>query len=559
MTNKQKYIVTAALPYTNSPIHIGHLAGAYLPADIYVRYLKQQNKEVVFVCGSDEHGAAITMQAYKENKTPQEIVDFYHQLIKKTFEDFGINFDIYHRTSSELHHQTAKDFFEVLNKKGVFEQKTTLQLYDQQAEQFLADRYVKGTCPNCSNPNAYGDQCEKCGKDLSPEQLINPVSTITNTAPVFKETTHFYFPLDKFQEKLENYIQKHPQWKKNVLAYCNSWLKQGLQPRAITRDLNWGVKVHLNPQTEKVLYVWFDAPIGYISATKQWAIDNQKNWQDYWQNPDTQLIHFVGKDNIVFHTLIFPAMLMAHGKFVLPAQVPANEFLNLEAQKISGSRKWAVWLHEYLQDFPQQQDALRYVLISILPETADSNFSWEDFQTRINSELVATLGNFVNRALILTQKNFDNKVPDYYNPTSLDTETLNSILPLVNKTNQHLENFEFKLAMQTVMDLARLGNKYLADTEPWKLIKINRNQAGTVLANALQIVNALSRLLAPLLPTTAAALTQMLNLDPAMPYTKLKSLPANHLLGTPQILFTKIEDDSIKAQIEKLKNNLPQN
>lgn len=552
----KKYTITAALPYANGPLHIGHIAGAYLPADIYVRYLKSKGHDVAFICGSDEHGAAITLRAKKERKTPQEIVDENHTLIEKAFVDFGINFSIYHRTSSKIHHETAAEFFIDLHQKGAFTQETSAQFYDEEQQQFLADRYIVGTCPKCGFDGAYGDQCEKCGSTLSPTDLINPTSAISGNTPVLKETTHWYLPMDRHEAWLKEWLdkgildgkQQHDplKWKKNVMGQCKSWIDNGLQPRSITRDLDWGVKVPVKGGEGKVLYVWFDAPIGYISATKQWATDNNKNWEDYWKNPATELVHFIGKDNIVFHAIIFPIILKLHGEFNLPTNVPANEFLNLEGNKISTSRNWAVWLHEYLADFPDKQDELRYVLTSIAPETKDSEFTWADYQARVNNELVAILGNFVNRTVVLTHKYFDGKVPELNTVSVEEQKVLEQITVISNNVAQLIEQFKFRDAQTEAMTLARLGNKFLADTEPWKLIKTDEAKVKTILHIALQICNALSVVFTPFLPKTATKLAQFLNISLD------EKLVAGHQINQPELLFQKIEDEEIEKQIEKL-------
>ncbi len=553
MNNKKRYTITAALPYANGPLHLGHIAGCYLPADIYSRYLKAKGNDVAFVCGSDEHGAAITLRAKKENTTPQHIVDTNHQIIKKAFEDFGIEFDIYHRTSSALHHETASNFFKDLNNKGSFIQETSEQFYDEEHQQFLADRYVTGTCPKCDYDNAYGDQCEKCGSSLSPTDLINPKSTLSGKTPVLKETSHWYLPMNKHEGWLKTWIetgdldgkkQHNPdEWRKQVIGQCKSWIENGLQPRSITRDLDWGVQVPIDGAEGKVLYVWFDAPIGYISATKQWAADNGKNWEDYWKNEETELVHFIGKDNIVFHCIIFPIILKEHGDYILPTNVPANEFLNLEGDKISTSRNWAVWLHEYLEDFPGKEDELRYVLTSIAPETKDSEFTWKDYQARINNELVAIFGNFVNRTVVLTHKYYEGKVPELGNTTDEDQEVLASIETTLQNVDDLLSKFKFRDAQNEAMNLARIGNKYLADTEPWKLIKEDEDRVKTILYIALKLSEALSLVFLPFLPNTCAKLESMLG----------GSIVENHQINQAELLFQKIEDDAIDAQIEKLK------
>ncbi len=548
-----KYLITAALPYANGPIHIGHLAGCYLPANIYTRYLRLQNRDIKFICGSDEHGVAITIRARKEGKTPREIIDYYHAMMRDTFKEFGISFDIYHRTSDPLHHQTASEFFTNLYDKGIFVEEESEQYFDEEAQLFLADRYITGTCPNCSNPNAYGDQCEKCGTSLSPRELINPQSQLSGKAPVLKTTKHWYLPLDKIQEDwLQDWIMsKDGEWKKNVFGQCKSWLDQGLQPRAVTRDLDWGVPVPLKGVEGKVLYVWFDAPIGYISATKALLPDT---WKDYWQSEDSKLIHFIGKDNIVFHCIIFPAMLKEHGSFVLPYQVPANEFLNLEGDKISTSRNWAVWLHEYLQDFPGKQDVLRYILCSSAPETKDNDFTWRDFLDKNNNELVAILGNFVNRTLVLTGKYFDNKVPEQGELLPIDIECLKEMNAGQQQIADSMERYRFRESLAAMMDVARTGNKYLADTEPWKIYKTAPKRVETILYNALEICAKLSYLMEPFMPHKAAELRKMLNIDAAL-WTDIADkqlLQTGHILGEAALLFEKMEEDVIEKQIEKL-------
>lgn len=533
MNNKKRVTITAALPYANGPLHLGHIAGCYLPADIYSRYLKGKGRDVAFVCGSDEHGAAITLRAKKENTTPQQIVDTNHQIIKKAFEDFGIEFDIYHRTSSKLHHETAADFFKDLNEKGSFIQETSEQFYDEEHEQFLADRYVTGTCPKCDYDNAYGDQCEKCGSSLSPTDLIDPKSTLSGKTPVLRETSHWYLPMNKHEDwlktwietgKLDN-IQQHDAstWRKQVIGQCKSWIDNGLQPRSITRDLDWGVQVPVEGGKGKVLYVWFDAPIGYISATKQWATDNGKNWEDYWKSEDTELVHFIGKDNIVFHCIIFPIILKEHGDYNLPTNVPANEFLNLEGDKISTSRNWAVWLHEYLEDFPGKEDELRYVLTSIAPETKDSEFTWKDYQARINNELVANLGNFINRVITLINKYYDGIVPEVSNEISLkpdiNTHTidvhLNALSVGGESVSEKIEAFKFRDGLNELMELStKEGNLLLQDAEPWKHVKENPEFVKTVLNAGLQTVAAISVLCQPFLPHTSNKIRNLLNLEP---------------------------------------------
>lgn len=551
MKDFKRYTITAALPYANGPVHIGHLAGVYVPADIYVRYLRLRQKDVIFVCGSDEHGVPITIKAKQESVTPQDIVDKYHNIIKDAFGKFGITFDIYSRTSSKTHHETASEFFKTLYEKHEFIEKESQQYYDEEAKQFLADRYITGTCPHCGNENAYGDQCEKCGTSLNPTDLINPKSTISGNKPVLRDTKHWYLPLDKHEEWLRQWIlEEHNEWKTNVYGQCKSWLDQGLQPRAVSRDLDWGIPVPVKGAEGKVLYVWFDAPIGYISATK----DLRPDWEKYWKDKETRLIHFIGKDNIVFHCIVFPAMLKAHGEFILPENVPANEFLNLEGDKISTSRNWAVWLHEYLNDFPGKEDVLRYVLCANAPETKDNDFTWKDFQTRNNSELVAILGNFVNRALVLTQKYFDSKVPAASELNAQEKIMVSEVQALKTNIEENLENFKFREALKEFMNLARIGNKYLAETEPWALIKTDESKVKTILNLALQISANLAILSEPFLPFSSKKLRQMLNL-PATGWDKagsLSILSANHVLGKAELLFAKIEDAEIEKQLQKL-------
>lgn len=557
----KRYTVTSALPYANGPLHIGHIAGAYLPADTYVRYLRAKGKEVAYVCGSDEHGAAITLRAKKENTTPQAIIDKYHQINKDTFKRFGISFDMYHRTSEQIHHKTSQKFFLSLYEKGEFTEKESEQFYDEEFKQFLADRYVTGTCPKCSHPAAYGDQCEKCGTSLNATDLINPISTLSGKTPVLKTTKHWYLPLDKYQPWLEQWLiqGKKGEWKSNVYGQCSSWLKEGLQPRAMTRDLDWGVDVPLPKAEGKKLYVWLDAPIGYISATKDWAKENDKNWEDYWKKQDKNeddscLIHFIGKDNIVFHCIIFPAILHAHGGYILPENVPANEFLNLEGEKISTSRNWAVWLHEYLDEFPGKEDELRYVLTSIAPETKDSEFTWKDYQARVNNELVAIFGNFVNRAVVLTHKYFDGHLPAV-NLQGEDEAVIKELAAFPAKISESIEKYRFREALAHLMDLARLGNKYLADTEPWKLIKTDEKRTATILNVALQIAANLSILCEPFLPRTSEKLATMLNMD-GEKWDEAGSasiLLAGQNIEKPTLLFEKIEDKLVEEQVEKLK------
>ena len=542
--------VTAALPYANGPVHIGHLAGCYLPADIYARYLRSKGKDVKFICGSDEHGAAISIRAKKEGITSQQVIDKYHKMMGDAFKDFGISFDIYARTSSPTHHKTASEFFTNLYEKNIFSEEITEQYYDEQAKQFLADRYIVGTCPNCNNENAYGDQCENCGSTLNATDLINPHSTLSGAVPVLKTTKNWFLPLDKMQGDIENYIDSHKDWKANVYGQCKSWLNQGLQPRAMTRDLDWGVKVPLKDAEGKVLYVWFDAPIGYISATKELTPD----WEKYWKSKDTKLVHFIGKDNIVFHCIIFPAILMAHGDYILPENVPANEFLNLEGEKISTSRNWAVWLHEYLQDFAGKQDILRYVLCANAPETKDNDFTWKDFQARNNNELVAVFGNFINRVMVLSHKYFDGKAGEIKDCTPYDLTVLAEMESYPAKIAKSIEQYRFREALVELMNLARLGNKYLADTEPWKISKEESQRIATILAISLQIAANLAILSEPFLPFTSKSLFEQLNLASSDWNTAGASnlILAGHQLGAATLLFAKIEDEQMDAQLAKL-------
>lgn len=553
----KRFTVTAALPYANGPVHIGHLAGCYIPSDIYVRYLRAQGKDVKFICGSDEHGVAITIKAKKEGITPQQVIDKYHKMMGDSFKEFGISFDIYARTSSPTHHETASEFFTNLYDKGMFQEETTEQYFDAEANQFLADRYITGTCPNCGNESAYGDQCEKCGSTLNPTDLINPKSTLSGSVPVMKTTKNWFLPLDRFQNDIEGYINSHDEWKSNVLGQCKSWINQGLQPRAMTRDLDWGVKVPLKDAAGKVLYVWFDAPIGYISATKELTPD----WEKYWKSEDTRLIHFIGKDNIVFHCIIFPAILMAHGDYILPDNVPANEFLNLEGDKISTSRNWAVWLHEYLLDFPEKQDVLRYVLCANAPETKDNDFTWKDFQARNNNELVAILGNFINRVLVLSDKYFAGKIMPRLALTDYDKEVIEELKKYPATISNSLEQFRFREGMQEFMNLARLGNKYLADTEPWKVIKEDEQRVQTILNIGLQIAANLAILAEPFLPHSSSKLKTMLNLDKNNwnDAGNENILADAHQLGTASLLFDKIEDDVIELQLQKLEASKKEN
>ena len=559
----KKYTLTAALPYTNGPVHIGHLAGVYVPADIYARFLRAQGKDVAFICGSDEHGVAITMKAKKENTTPQAIVDKYHAMIRDSFAEFGISFNHYSRTTSPVHAQTASDFFRKMYDAGQFIEEVSEQFYDEEAHQFLADRYIVGTCPKCSNENAYGDQCEKCGSTLSPDELINPKSTLSGNTPIKKSTKHWYLPLEQYQDFLQEWIiEGHKDdWKTNVYGQVKSWLQDGLRPRAVTRDLDWGIPVPVEGAEGKVLYVWFDAPIGYISSTKEWAEKERKNWEDYWKSEDTELIHFIGKDNIVFHCVIFPAMLKAHGGYVLPTNVPANEFLNLENDKISTSRNWAVWLHEYLQEFPDKQDVLRYTLTANMPETKDNNFTWKDFQTKNNSELVGNFGNFINRVTVLTQKYYEGKVPQPNDFSEVDLQTLAEIKLYPQKIEEALNKYRFRDALAEMMNLARLGNKYLADEEPWKQVKENPERVKTVMYVALQVAAALSYVSEPFLPFTAQKLKDMLQVEPLQwqEITAKELLKTGHQLGESRLLFDKIEDEAIDFQIQKLENSKKQN
>ena len=544
--------VTSALPYANGPVHIGHLAGVYVPSDIYVRYLRLKQEEVLFIGGSDEHGVPITIRAKKEGVTPQDVVDRYHFLIKKSFEEFGISFDIYSRTTSKTHHDTASEFFRTLYDKGEFIEKTSEQYYDEEAHQFLADRYITGECPHCHAEGAYGDQCEKCGTSLNPTDLINPKSAISGSKPVMKETKHWYLPLDKHEEWLRQWIlEDHKEWRPTVYGQCKSWLDMGLHPRAVSRDLDWGIPVPVEGAEGKVLYVWFDAPIGYISNTKELLPDT---WETWWKDEDTRLVHFIGKDNIVFHCIVFPAMLKAEGSYILPDNVPSNEFLNLEGDKISTSKNWAVWLHEYLEDFPGKQDVLRYVLTANAPETKDNDFTWSDFQARNNNELVAVYGNFVNRAMVLTQKYFDGKVPAASELTDYDKEILAEFAGVKGEVEKLLDVFKFRDAQKEAMHLARIGNKYLADTEPWKLAKTDMERVGTILNISLQLVANLAIAFEPFLPFSSEKLRQMLNM-PHCDWSQLGSsdlLAVGHQLNKPELLFEKIEDETIQAQVQRL-------
>ena len=549
----KRTLITTALPYANGPVHIGHLAGVYVPADIYARYLRLKGEEVLMIGGSDEHGVPITIRAQKEGITPQDVVDRYHAIIKDGFERLGITHDIYSRTSSATHHEHASEFFRKLYDKGEFIEKTSQQYYDEQANQFLADRYITGTCPHCNNERAYGDQCESCGTSLAPTDLINPKSAITGNTPVLRETKHWYLPLDKHESFLREWIlEGHKEWKSNVYGQCKSWLDMGLQPRAVSRDLDWGIPVPVEGAEGKVLYVWFDAPIGYISNTKELL---PGTWETWWKSEDTKLVHFIGKDNIVFHCIVFPAMLKAEGSYILPENVPANEFLNLEGDKISTSRNWAVWLHEYLDEFPGKQDVLRYVLTANAPETKDNDFTWKDFQARNNNELVAIYGNFVNRALVLTNKYFEGKVPALGELTDYDKETIAEVQAIKSTIEKELDTYHFREALKTAMNLARIGNKYLADTEPWKLAKTDMSRVATILNIALQITANLTIVFSPFLPFSSEKLLRMLDVNEAFSWDNLGSmelLSVGHQIATAELLFEKIEDSTIEAQIEKL-------
>lgn len=558
-TLKSRYTITAALPYTNGPIHIGHLAGVYVPADIYARYLRAMGRDVAFICGSDEHGVAIAIKAKKENTTPQAIIDKYNAMIAASFADFGISFDNYSRTSASIHHETAQEFFKQLSEKDIFTAQESEQLYDPEAQQFLADRFVTGTCPRCQHSEAYGDQCEACGSDLSANELIAPKSTLSGATPETRKTKHWYLPLDQYEGFISKWIlEGHKNdWKPNVYGQVKSWVSNGLKPRAVTRDLDWGIPVPLDEANGKVLYVWFDAPIGYISSTKEWAAREQKDWEPYWKDSATQLVHFIGKDNIVFHCIIFPVMLEAHGGYILPENVPANEFLNLEGEKISTSKNWAVWLHDYLEDFPQKQDVLRYVLTANAPETKDNDFTWKEFQARNNNELVAIYGNFVNRVMVLTHKYFEGHVPPVGQPSATATATLEKMSAFPEKIGTAITHYRFREASQELMNLARLGNKYLADEEPWKKIKTDPEAVAEILHTALQITALLAVVSEPILPFTAQKLKDLLQL-PNTSWAALEGqgelLTAGHKIGTPELLFEKIEDAAIEAQLDKLHN-----
>lgn len=576
MSNSKRYTITAALPYTNGPVHIGHLAGVYVPADIYARYLRNTGNDVLYICGSDEHGVPITIKAKKEGVTPQDIVDKYHAIIKQSFSDFGISFDNYSRTSAKVHHDTASEFFKKLYNEGKFIEESTEQLYDAEANQFLADRFVIGTCPKCGNEESYGDQCESCGTSHNATDLINPKSAITGNVPTTKVTKHWYLPLDKYEQWLREWIvEGHKNdWKTNVLGQVKSWLDDGLKPRAVTRDLDWGIPVPVEGGEGKVLYVWFDAPIGYISSTKEWAEQNGKDWEPYWKDENTKLVHFIGKDNIVFHCIIFPAMLKAEGSYILPENVPANEFLNLEGDKISTSKNWAVWLHEYLEDFPGKQDVLRYTLTANAPETKDNDFTWKDFQARNNNELVAIFGNFINRVVVLTNKYYEGVIPEPNEFTDVDNETLEKLQKYPGIIANSIERYRFREASQELMNLARLGNKYLADEEPWKQVKTDPERVKTIMYVALQIAAGLSVVAEPFLPFSAEKLKGILNMadtersrsvDENVISTPLNHqlswndveekselIPANHTIGKAELLFAKIEDKDIQVQLDKL-------
>ncbi|MFV8280979.1 methionine--tRNA ligase [Christiangramia marina] len=562
--NPQRFTITAALPYTNGPIHIGHLAGVYVPADIYSRFLRMQGHDVAFVCGSDEHGVPITIKAKKEGVSPQDVVDKYNAIIKTSFEDFGITFDNYSRTSGDVHHKTASDFFKKMYEDGKFIEESTEQLYDVEANQFLADRFVTGTCPKCGNEEAYGDQCENCGTSLNATDLINPKSAITGAVPTLKETKHWFLPLDQYEDFLKEWILKghKADWKSNVYGQVKSWIDDGLRARAVTRDLDWGIPVPVEGGEGKVLYVWFDAPIGYISSTKEWAEREGKDWEPYWKDENTKLVHFIGKDNIVFHCIIFPTMLKAHGDYILPENVPANEFLNLEGKKLSTSKNWAVWLHEYLQDFPDQQDVLRYVLTANAPETKDNDFTWKDFQARNNNELVAIFGNFINRVVVLTNKYYDGIIPQPGEYTEVDEQTIAELKAYPSVIASSIEKYRFREAQGEMMNLARLGNKYLADEEPWKQIKTDEDRVKTIMYVALQIASALSIISEPFLPFTSAKLKRMLNQtgentsktpDWDIIGSREALIPAGHHIGKAELLFSKIEDEAMEQQLEKLK------
>ena len=558
MNTPKRYTITAALPYTNGPIHIGHLAGVYVPADIYARFLRLTGKDVAYICGSDEHGVAIPMRAKKEGVSPQDIIDKYHGIIKQSFVDFGISFDNYSRTSSKIHHETASEFFTKMHNDGEFIEEVSAQLYDAEANQFLADRFVVGTCPKCNFEESYGDQCESCGTSHNATDLINPKSSITGNVPSLKETKHWFLPLDKHEAFLREWVlEGHKKdWKPNVYGQVKSWVEDGLRPRAVTRDLDWGIPVPVKGGEGKVLYVWFDAPIGYISSTKEWAAREGKNWEDYWKKDDTKLVHFIGKDNIVFHCIIFPSMLKAHGDYILPENVPANEFLNLEGNKLSTSKNWAVWLHEYLEEFPGQQDVLRYTLTANAPESKDNDFTWKDFQAKNNNELVAIFGNFINRVVVLTNKYYTGEVPLPGVFTEIDEDVLAAVKEFPNTIGKSIERYRFREASQELMNLARLGNKYLADEEPWKVIKVDAARVQTIMYVALQISAALAVVSEPFLPFTSTKLKTILNIDKSLSWSDIHEkevlLAAKHQINKAELLFTKIEDKSIEAQLEKL-------
>ena len=567
--SSKRYTITAALPYTNGPIHIGHLAGVYVPADIYSRYLRTQKKDVAFICGSDEHGVAISIKAKKEGVTPKEIIDKYDKIIRKSFDQLGISFDNYSRTSAEIHHETASEIFTKMNDAGQFIEKVTEQLYDPEVNQYLADRFVTGTCPKCKHSEAYGDQCEQCGSSINATELINPKSTLSGAEPVLKETKHWFLPLDQYQDFMKEWvIEGHKDdWKPNVYGQVKSWVDEGLRPRAVTRDLDWGIPVPAKGADGKVLYVWFDAPIGYISSTKEWAKKNKKDWEPYWKDEETSLVHFIGKDNIVFHCIIFPCILKAAGDYILPDNVPANEFLNLEGNKISTSKNWAVWLHEYLEEFPGQEDVLRYVLTANAPETKDNDFTWKDFQARNNNELVAMFGNFINRVSVLTQKYYDGSVPARKDLSKEDIETLDKMKAFPSVIGESIERFRFREASQELINLARLGNKYLADQEPWKLIKTDPIRVETIMNIALQISAALATVSEPFLPHSAKKLRTILNIINPTEWNDISSskdlLVSGHIIGNQELLFTKVEDTLIQAQLDKLeaikKDNMEDN
>ena len=553
----KRYTITAALPYTNGPIHIGHLSGVYIPADIYARYLRLCGREVIFICGSDEHGVAISIKASKETTTPKSIIDKYDKIIRKSFESFGISFDNYSRTSRQIHHDTASEFFQKLNSSKKFIEMTSDQLFDDTSKKFLADRFVTGTCPICSYKDAYGDQCEKCGSSLNAIDLGNPKSTLSGKKPILKKTKHWYLPLNKYEDFIRDWIlDKHKEdWKTNVYGQVKSWIEEGLKPRAVTRDLNWGIPVPIKGAKGKVLYVWFDAPIGYISSTKEWALENKKNWEDYWKNDETELVHFIGKDNIVFHCIIFPSMLRAHGGYILPKNVPANEFLNLEGEKISTSKNWAVWIHEYLEDFPDKEDVMRYVLVANMPETKDSDFTWKDFQAKNNNELVAIYGNYVNRVIVLINKYYMGEVPTPEILTKEDEKTINSIKLARDKIGLTIEKFRFRESNSEMINIARIGNKYLADNEPWKKIKNEPERTKTILFVSIQIVSALAYLSEPFLPFTSLKLKEILRINKQIKWNEILDnniIKSGHKINEESFLFEKIEDGEIHSQYQKL-------